>query len=216
MPRTNTSDSQFPSSLTLVGKAQVLPAGAKEWRDLQVKTIVNEKDRIRTAKGAKLTIVYKKSQIRLGGETDLVIASLAGNKSPTKVDLKSGFSWFSVKGGQPFQVTTPTSLAGVRGTKFAMASDDSGSISCVCEGVVETALLSKSTLKKEAKQGDSHSFTADGRVLLKDFGKYFRKLKADRSFGREIEKDKKLAGCTNCHRMTNLSKDKSADDTSRY
>lgn len=201
--------------VSLIGKARVQSAQSKKWRPLRVKSIVNDQDRIQTGKGSKLVIIYKGVQIRLNAETDIVIESLVQG-GPAKVNLKKGFGWFSVQPGQKLQVGTPSALAGVRGTKFAVAANKSGTISCVCEGTVETAAKSKPGEKKAVEAGWSHSYAPNGELQVKDFRKYFRKLKLDRSFRALMKKDVKLQGCTRCHRMTNLATDKRPDEDEEW
>ncbi|MEQ9366818.1 MAG: FecR domain-containing protein, partial [Leptospirales bacterium] len=127
-----------------------------------------------------------------------------------------GYSWFNVKkdkvkGPVNFKVTTPTAIASVRGTKFSVVEDEDGALSCVCEGKVDTQAAGAGDDVERAVQGDSHSYSKGGERSEKDFAKYFRGLKVDRSFQERIDADERLSYCASCHTMTDLAVDQSPD-----
>lgn len=194
----------------LEGKAEVAAGPNGPWRRLALKSVVNDSQYIRTGKKSKMMLRYRGVDVRLLGQSHMQIRSLA-NKRAADLKLSRGFAWIHLKEKRKLSVTTPTSVAAVRGTKFAMAADDDGTVSCVCEGRVATESIDgKQT--GEMRRGGSHTFGADGKFKKKNLKKYFRKLKVDVTFKREIRKERKYRGCLSCHKMVDLKKDTTADD----
>ena len=137
--------------------------------------------------------------------------SLVNLGRPARLHLDRGFSWFNVKkNSRNFAVTTPTAIAGVRGTKFAVSESSRGALACVCEGSIDTRAAGASRASI-AEKGASLTYDATGDFEEKDLTKYFRGLKADRSFQSQILKDGRLNYCKTCHTMTNLATDQSPD-----
>ena len=159
---------------------------------------------------------YKTIEMRLGPNTKSRVDALLDASRPTKVYVEKGYSWFNVKKGNVkgpvrFEVHTPTAIASVRGTKFSVVENDDGAVSCVCEGKVATSGQSAKPKTGLAEQGDSHAYGKDGERQEKDFAKYFKGLKVDRSFQEKINADERLSYCASCHRMTDLATDKTKD-----
>ncbi len=194
----------------LIGSARVESGG--KWSALARNSVVNDSDTIETGAQSQVVIQYKGIEVRLGANTKLKVESLIDDKKPAKLKLLSGFSWASVKdqGKRGLSIQSPTTVAAVRGTKFALASDAKGSVSCVCEGKVATSPGENKEVS-EVAAGGSHTYDAGGKLTKKDFTKYFKKLKVDKTFQAEIQKDARLSSCTNCHKMTAIATDKSAD-----
>lgn len=194
----------------LQGNAEVASGPGGPWKKLALKSVVNDSQFIRTGEDARLMLRYRGVDIRLVGRSQMRIQSLASN-GPAQLKLNSGFAWVHLKEKRKFSVATPTAIASVRGTKFAMGADDDGTISCVCEGKVATEDL-KNKKERSMGRGGSHTFGQGGKFESKSLSKYFRKLKVDVTFKREIRKERKYRGCLSCHKMVNLKQDKSSDD----
>ncbi len=200
----------------LLGKARVKSAGDEKWRPLRVGSMVKNGDSLETGANSQMILRYRSIEMRLGPNTKTRLDALVGPKQSTKVHVSQGYSWFNVKKGKVkgpvnFRVTTPTAIASVRGTKFSVVEDEDGAVSCVCEGKVDTQAAGASGGEKRAVPGDSHSYTKEGARQEKDFAKYFRGLKVDRSFQKLIDSDERLSYCASCHTMTDLATDKSPD-----
>ncbi len=192
----------------LIGKARIKAPGQNRWRPLRINTVVSDKSWVETGGRSRLVIMYKGTQVRLGPRTKVRINSLANN-GPGNVHVARGFSWFKVK-KRKFKVSSPTAIASVRGTKFAVVHDHRGTATCTCEGLIATKPTAGGSEKK-VPAGYSNTYAKDGTLVPKDFRKYFKGLKVDRSFQSRILKDPKLNGCKSCHRMTNLATDTRPD-----
>lgn len=187
----------------------------QDWRALRVGSRLYSGDRIQTGPQARLVVGTPLGEVRLGEKSEVVLEEILSAQNESRVEVRRGFSWFAVdpKKDAAFRAATPTTTASVRGTKFSLAADDSGTVSCVCEGEIETWLNDRPGEKRPAVQGDSNDYSADGEFEQLDFRPFFRGLKVDQSFQAEIERDPRLASCTNCHRMTDLATDNSPDPT---
>lgn len=116
--------------ISLDGKADLKLAGESNWAPAQVGTVMNEGDTLKTAEGAIATInvdgkgqtatveVKENSQLLL---SEMLVDQSAGT-SKTLLDLAMGevlIKAQKVHGEQSkFEVKTPTSIVGVRGTTF--------------------------------------------------------------------------------------------------
>ncbi len=217
------ADGNTARVVRLLGKARVKPAKADRWRPLTVGAKVGDGDLIETGANSQMILRYRSIEMRLGPNTKTRVDALTSPAKPTKIHVASGYSWFNVKKGKVkgpvnFTVTTPTAIASVRGTKFAVTENEDGSLACVCEGKVDTAPAGAKSAAAGGKRtnraltGDSHSFGPNGKSPdKKDFAKYFRGLKVDRSFQIKIAAVERVNYCTSCHRMTDLATDSSAD-----
>jgi hypothetical protein len=194
----------------LTGQANVIRNGRTE--ALQVGSVIKDSDRIQTGNQSQVVVYYKGVEIRLRGATDATLLSLTDLNHGASVQLNKGFAWFKIEDPtkRGFKVQTPVSVAAVRGTKFAVGYDETGSTSCVCHGTVATKSISGNS-ENLVSAGGSHDYKPDGQLVTHDFQKYFKKLKVDRSFKNEIARDPKLENCKSCHRMTDLATDDSAD-----
>lgn len=196
----------------VTGLVQLQKGGAGPWRPLTVNAQLADSDVIRTGPQSAVLLTTRTGQVRLGEKTEAALTSILSGPQ-ARIEVRRGFSWFSVNPGsvQRFEVRTPTSIAAVRGTKFAVATDDQGVISCVCEGKIETASTSAPQNLAIAEQGDSNDYSASGTYSQRDLSQYFRGLKVDNSFRSVVQEDAKFRSCMNCHRMTNLATDNSPD-----
>jgi hypothetical protein len=194
----------------LDGKAEFAAGPKGPWKRLNLKQVIPDSYYVRTKDGTKMMLRYRGVDVRLVGKSEMQIVSLSSGKD-AKLKLNRGFAWVDLKEKRKFSVTTPTSIASVRGTKFAVAADEDGSVSCVCEGKVATENI-KDGKSRLMKPGGSHTFGSDGKFRNKNLNKYFRKLKVDVTFKREIRKEAKYSGCLSCHKMVNLKQDSSSDE----
>jgi hypothetical protein len=118
-----------------------LEKGAVVNEGIDIKTGENGFVTLQLADGSTI-VVQSKSQVKL--EVARVLANTGGVPSTT-VALKSGRVESSVEKrknqGARFEISTPTSNMGVRGTRFRVSADESGKVSRgeVLEGVVNVA-----------------------------------------------------------------------------
>lgn len=194
---------------SLTGSAEVVRGGKTE--ALRVGSFVNDSDRIRTGRQSQIVVLYKGIEIRLMPETDATLVSLTTPGRPGSVQIQRGFGWFKVTGANDgFQASTPSAIAAVRGTSFAVGHDAKGSTSCVCKGTVATRPAAGGT-ETPVSAGGSNEYSTAGQLSVHNFKAYFKGLKVDRSFEQEIRRDAKLANCKSCHRMTNVATDNTPD-----
>ena len=188
----------------VTGQVSVLING--KWIPAKVNQILEGSETIKTGNQSSAVLHHNGTDIRLYDNTVLML-NKPGEKGENSVHLQSGFSWYQVKKSKEgFSVTTPTAVASVRGTKFAVASDDRGTISCVCEGKVASKSKISSSKEVKIKKGGSHHYSSKGDLVIKSYSKYFDKKNVDIAFQTEIDKDSKLKSCLNCHAMIDLKK----------
>ncbi|MBE7440763.1 MAG: FecR domain-containing protein [Spirochaetales bacterium] len=180
----------------LTGKAQVKRSGQKDFVALKVKDFITDQDTVRTGAGSSLKLIFRAIEIRLQADAEITLSQLA---SGGKAHVAKGFSWYDIKSKQPsaFSVTTPTSVASVRGTKFAIVSGKDGSLSCVCHGEIEAGGTGGKT--GVLKKGGSQAVGPDGKVVDKDIARFFKGMLVQRAFSRVIKEDSRYSGCLSCH-----------------
>ena len=129
-----------------------------------------------------------------------------------KLHVAKGNAWFHLKkgSGSKLNVSTPTAVASVRGTKFAVVSSEAGTLTCVCKGGITTS-AQKGSSSSDLEKGDSLSVGPDGHIQKKDLSKYFKGAKSDPSFAKMVEKDKRLAYCLSCHPAGDIKSDTKFD-----
>ncbi|MBX7057768.1 MAG: FecR family protein [Leptospirales bacterium] len=192
--------------------------GGGAWQSLRVGLQLRNGDRVQTGPQSRLVIRTPHAELRLGEKSEAALEEMM-QQGAQSIQMQRGFGWFHVQPGEGrrFQVHTPTMVASVRGTRFAVAPGDNpagGAISCVCEGQVATAPASDPDETELASAGDSNDYDADGDFSRRDLRQFFRKLKVDRSFQTLMDQDVRYRNCTSCHRMTDLATDHSPDPTS--
>lgn len=105
----------------------------------KIGTVLKEKDVIQTGQGPMDLQTTTGSTVRIRPYTRLELTTLLANQT-VQLDLKSGTISARVRrasAGQNFTVTTPTAIAGVRGTTFVVTEDpEKGAIVTVIEGSV--------------------------------------------------------------------------------
>ncbi|MEQ9365932.1 MAG: FecR family protein, partial [Leptospirales bacterium] len=116
----------------------------------QIGVVLKEKDVIQTGQGPMDLQTTTGSTVRVRPYTRLELTSLLTNQT-VKLDLKNGAVSARVRrssAGENFTVTTPTAIAGVRGTAFVVSEDpEKGAIVTVVEGSV--AMSPRATDKNE-------------------------------------------------------------------
>lgn len=130
------------------GRVDLLPAGGDAIEAIIGDPVAQGDVVITGSDGFAIIEVTGRSQVKLRADTELAISSLAGDGV---VDVRRGGVFARVAraagnvAGSTFQVTTPTVVAGVRGTEFFIAygrtiEDLPDVWLCVNEGTVEVSV----------------------------------------------------------------------------
>ncbi len=193
------ADQEQAKITSITGTVQIQRSGHTNWENAAVNMPVGQSDTVKTLSTSRVIVMFRGIEIRLGQNTSAVMEQLSNAAAPSRVRVQRGFGWFGVRPGSGgFTAVTPTAIASVRGTKFSLAVNESGTISCVCEGTVSTA-ASPGSQEASVSAGGSHSFRPDGTRETHNFSKYFKKLVMDPAFEAEIKADGRLANCKTCH-----------------
>ena len=110
------------------GRVEVQPSSANIWQRAKKGTEINIGDSIRTARHSEAQVLLdesKKSFIDIAEQTLVIINSTSAGRI-NKLDLSHGKIFASVdklQAGGVFEVSTPSSVAGVRGTSWSVASN---------------------------------------------------------------------------------------------
>ncbi|SOR62896.1 Sigma factor regulatory protein, FecR/PupR family [Leptospira interrogans serovar Manilae] len=141
----------------LLGKSYVQKSGKNSWEPLKPNDFLEEGDLISTGNGSRITVHYKGSEFKIQQNSKVKLSNLPEKSKLGVLEVNQGFAWFKIVNlkGKKFEVTTPNSTAGVRGTSFSAFYDPKTRESsfCTCEGKVS---ISDSTgkeifFKKKAK-----------------------------------------------------------------
>ncbi|WP_208861363.1 FecR family protein [Leptospira brenneri] len=124
------------------GKVSFISASdtSKLWKTLKVNDILKPGDRIKTGNGSKVDFFYKETEIRIQPNTDFTLKEWNSENKVAKAYVEKGAAWFRVSNFKKgnFEVSTPTTTAGVRGTAFGVFYEEKEKTgyTCVCEGQV--------------------------------------------------------------------------------
>jgi len=156
LPRIGGTTIQAATLAQVVGTVEVMPAGSAAWRAASVGERVTEGDRLRTdALSAATLVFFDQSTTALGTDTELVVAQMRSQHGGKIIVLYQalGQTYNQVQrlpdAASRFEIETPTAVAAVRGTEFALTVDSDGATRVmVVEGVVNvTAQGSTVTLR---------------------------------------------------------------------
>jgi hypothetical protein len=117
--------------LSAIDKSVVADPSGKRGRSTQKGSAFFEGETIQTKDGARVKLLFFEggNEVVLGSSTSLVVERAGASKSGTELSLNQGTVRSSVnrkysgEGGDIFEVKTPNSVAGVRGTVFNVAYD---------------------------------------------------------------------------------------------
>lgn len=113
--------------IALDGKTEVKSENSQDWRLLNLKDNVYEKDTIKTGEDSQARIFFvDESTVSVGPETTIKIEKLlcspSKNQREGSLELLAGKARFDVgklfSKDSTFEVKTPTAVAGVKGTSF--------------------------------------------------------------------------------------------------
>ncbi len=117
--------------LSAKDKSVVADPSGKRGRSTQKGSLFFEGETIQTKDGARVKLLFLEggNEIVLGSNTSLVVERAGASKAGTELSLNQGTvrstvnRKYSGQGGDIFEVKTPNSVAGVRGTVFNVAYD---------------------------------------------------------------------------------------------
>jgi hypothetical protein len=109
----------------LEGNVQVQPDGEEEWKKAEKGMKLSMGDSIRTARHSKADVALdeeKKNTVRIDPKTMVVLSSSMPG-SIDRLDLSRGRVYSNlenIKAGLAFEVSTPSTVAGVRGSSYSV------------------------------------------------------------------------------------------------
>ncbi|GBF38240.1 FecR family protein [Leptospira johnsonii] len=188
----------------LIGKVQLQKGGKGSWNILKLGDLVSEGDIVSTGNASKTTLLYKGSEFKVLPNTKLKISSLYNESKDGKLEVQSGFAWFQLVNlkGKKFEVTTPTTTAGVRGTAFSAFHDHKTKDSsfCTCEGKV---LMNGTGDPKDGtmqEKGNGGYYPGDGAEPKRSsYEGIIVKFKSLPPFKDLMKKNISLKNCLSCH-----------------
>ncbi|WP_232369458.1 FecR family protein [Leptospira abararensis] len=136
------SAEEFAVATFTRGKVSFLSStdSSKLWKTLKINDILKPGDRIKTGNGSKVDFLYKETEIRIQPNTDFTLKEWNFENKVAKAYVDKGAAWFRVSNFKKgsFEVSTPTTTAGVRGTAFGVFYEEKEKkgYTCVCEGLV--------------------------------------------------------------------------------
>ena len=164
----------FPSSkvaiaIKIKGDVSVLYKGLNLEQVLKPGSPLSHQDKIKTGKDGYIALMYldDKTVVKMLGNSDLTImGDRSGNKINKSLDIKYGKIAANVKPqkGKEFRISTPTSVASVKGTEFAIQSDpSSGDSFTLIEGLIQVtnSITGEST---QVQEGETAISTPDGSL----------------------------------------------------
>jgi len=149
------------------GDVQVKISGSSTWEPAEEGLILGPGDMVRTGSGSRIEITHYSGTTRLYENTILTVPSIFsrnGNRDINEVLLEDGAGLFRLdserlKGG--FKVRTRHVVAGVKGTTFAVKTDEQSSKVAVYEGRVEVREIER------VDDGDAGRSDGDRMELVK-------------------------------------------------
>mgnify|MGYP001407444844 FL=1 len=164
----------FPSSKVAIaiktkGDVSVIYKGLNSAQVLKPGSPLSHQDKIKTGKNGYIALMYldDKTVVKMLGNSDLTImGDRSGNKINKSLDIKYGRVAANVKPqkGKEFRISTPTSVASVKGTEFTIQSDPStGDSFTLIEGLIEVT-NSVTGESMEVQEGETATSTPDGSL----------------------------------------------------
>ena len=161
--------SKVAIAIKVKGNVSVIYKGLNSPQVLKPGSPLSDQDRIKTGKNGFIALMYldDKTVVKMLDNSDLtVMGDRSGKKINKSLDIKYGRVAANVKPqkGKEFRVSTPTSVASVKGTELAIESDPStGDSFTLIEGLIEVtnSITGEST---EVQEGETAMSTPDGSL----------------------------------------------------
>ena len=163
------SSSKVAIAIKTKGDVSVIYKGLNSAQVLKPGSPLSNQDKIKTGKNGYIALMYldDKTVVKMLDNSDLTImGDRSGNKINKSLDIKYGRIAANVKPqkGKEFRISTPTSVASVKGTEFAIQSDpSSGDSFTLIEGLIEVtnSVTGEST---QVQEGETAVSTPDGSL----------------------------------------------------
>ena len=163
------SSSKVAIAIKTKGDVSVIYKGLNSEQVLKPGSPLSNQDKIKTGKNGYIALMYldDKTVVKMLDNSDLTImGDRSGNKINKSLDIKYGRVAANVKPqkGKEFRISTPTSVASVKGTEFAIQSDpSSGDSFTLIEGLIEVtnSVTGEST---QVQEGETAISTPDGSL----------------------------------------------------
>ena len=151
------------------GDVSIIYKGLSSAQALKPGSPLSDQDKIKTGKNGFVAIMYldDKTVVKILGNSNLIIlGDRSGSKINKSLDIKYGRVAASVtpQKGKEFRISTPTSVASVKGTELAIESDPStGDSFTLIEGLIEVtnSITGEST---EVQEGETAMSTPEGSL----------------------------------------------------
>ena len=163
------ASSKVAIAIKVKGEVSITYKGLNTAQALKPGSPLNDQDKIKTGQGGFVAIMYldDKTVLKMLGDSDMTImGQRSGAKINKSIDIKYGKISASVTSqkGKEFRISTPTSVASVKGTDLAISSNPStGDSFTLIEGLIEVtnSLTGEST---EVQQGETAFSTPEGSL----------------------------------------------------
>ena len=163
------SSSKVAIAIKTKGDVSVIYKGLNSEQVLKPGSPLSNQDKIKTGKNGYIALMYldDKTVVKMLDNSDLTImGDRSGNKINKSLDIKYGRIAANVKPqkGKEFRISTPTSVASVKGTEFAIQSDpSSGDSFTLIEGLIQVtnSITGEST---QVQEGETAISTPDGSL----------------------------------------------------
>ena len=163
------SSSKVAIAIKTKGDVSVIYKGLNSAQVLKPGSPLSNQDKIKTGKNGYIALMYldDKTVVKMLDNSELTImGDRSGNKINKSLDIEYGRVAANVKPqkGKEFRISTPTSVASVKGTEFAIQSDpSSGDSFTLIEGLIEVtnSVTGEST---QVQEGETAISTPDGSL----------------------------------------------------
>ena len=163
------ASSKVAIAIKIQGDVSITYKGLNSPQALKPGSPLSNLDKIKTGKEGYVALMYldDKTVVKMLGDSDLTImGDRSGKKINKSIDIKYGKVSANVmpQKGNEFRISTPTSVASVKGTELAIQSDPStGDSFTLIEGLIEVtnSVTGEST---QVQEGETATSTPDGSL----------------------------------------------------
>jgi len=180
------------------GKSFYKKKAKDNWKPIKRGMQFSQNVAFKTSPNGLLQVQYRKSSIRINPNSQTTIKDIASGNKPITIKLKSGFIWNKISklDAKQFNIMTPTIVAGIRGTSFAVShTSNAGSMVCVCEGEVSVKGDGEEQIIKTGEGLTSGSKKINYMDMMKNG-------KALKSFKKFIADKPEYQNCMDCHNQS--------------
>ena len=183
------------------GKVEFRSKSSGDGTAVQIGTLLNEGDRIKTGKKSLVRIKNSSLNLMITAKSYMKISNIGTDDiDSTVVTMAKGFLWGHLQKkskNKNFKVITKNAAMGVRGTKFSVSYGPTGTLGCVCDGSVR--VFPKGGEKIIVKRGEGIVVNQDLTTHPKQYAKTMKWGKPNAVFGKWLKKDARYQSCTECH-----------------